>query len=199
MKLVRFVFAGLCFFMVSILAGCSLFNAQLNKADSVENICTVSKDDYDYSFNIRSVGKGYRIEKKREVHIGNRVNGLEYDGKNAYRYINNSRITMSEFPFETYDSRADEILLVSQKILSEGYYTAYNDESFSYRNILYHFQISQEGLSLFRDQNYTYGMIDCVYNNGVFEHFNVDLYEDNNDSPVASYTFGRIHYTISYY
>jgi hypothetical protein len=171
----------------------------LNGADSVKNICAVLKDDYDYSFNIRNVGKGYRIGEKREIYIGNRVNGLEYDGKNAYRYINSSRITMSEFPFETYDSLAYDILLASQKILSEGYYTAYNDESFSYRNILYHFQISEVGLTLFRDQNYTYGMIDCVYNNGVFKHFNVDLYENNNDSPVASYTFGSIDYTISYY
>jgi hypothetical protein len=199
MKLIRLIFAVMGFLIVSMLTGCSVNNVQLNEADSVKNICAVSIDDYDYSFNIKSVGKGYRIGDKREIHIGNRVSGMEYDGENAYRYIDSSKITMPEFPFETYDSLADEILLISQKIISEGYYTAYNDESFSYRNILYHFQISQEGLTLFCDQNYTYGMIDCVYNNGAFEHFNIDLYGYKNKRPDISFSIGTISYTVSYY
>ena len=185
-------------FVFSWMASCPLTNTPLNEEDSVKNICSVSILDYDYSFDNKDREYGYRIGDEREIHVGNKINGMEFDGEKGYHYIDGSRFPMREFSFEEYDARTDEMLLIAQQIISEGYYIAYNEESLSFRYILFHFQITEEGLALFQDRNFTSGMIDCEYNDGVFEYFRVDLFEKDHTRPDVSYDIGTIPYTISY-
>lgn len=141
---------------------------------------------------------GYLIGDKREYYIGNWKAGVSFDGEKAYEYENGMKSPIDQFPFEKYDAFAQETLEICQQIIKNGYYTGYNDDSASYRFIYYHFQISEEGLALFTDQKYEWGMIDSIYRNGEFEFFDLDLYATEGASEDFSFTFGEIPYTISY-
>lgn len=123
---------------------------------------------------------------------------MAYDGTSAYQYINGEKIATKGFPFEKYDAFAQETLEICQQIMKNGYYTGYSDDSASYRSIYYHFRISEEGLALFTDQKYEWGMIDSIYRDGDFEFFDLDLYAAEGASEDFSFTFGTIPYTISY-
>lgn len=188
----------LCCIIVGCLGGCSLLAKEPNEEDSVKNICSISISDCDYDFYKANMGYGYRIRDKRELYIGNETDGMEYDGTSAYQYINGEKIATKGFPFEKYDAFAQETLEICQQIIKNGYYTGYNDNSASYRSIYYHFRISEEGLALFTDQKYEWGMIDSIYRNGEFEFFDLDLYATEGASEDFSFTFGTIPYTISY-
>jgi hypothetical protein len=198
MKIFLSVISALCFLIVSSLVSCPLFEVEPNEADSVKNICSVSITDCDYSFHTIKNEMGYRIGDKREYYIGNRKQGMVFDGEKAYQYDNEMKRPIDKFPFEKYDASAGEILEISQKIISNGFYTAYNDESSSYNDILYHFLISEEGLALFQDQNFTYGLILAVYRDGVFEHFDIVLKKSRDALTKTSYTFGTILHSISF-
>lgn len=141
---------------------------------------------------------GYRIGDKREYYIGNRKEGMSFDGEKAYQFENGMKRPIDQFPFEKYDASAGEILEIAQKIISNGFYTAYNDESYSYNDILYHFLISEEGLALFQDQNFTYGLILAVYRDGVFENFSIELKKKPDAILETYYVFGTILHSISY-
>lgn len=177
--------------------GCSLCQVELNETDSVKNICSVSITDCDYHFHTHDNKMGYRIGDKREYYIGNRKKGMVFDGEKAYEYDNEMRRLIDQFPFEQYDAAAGEILEISQEIISKGLYTAYNDESSSYRYILYYFLISEEGLALFQNQNVTYGLISCTYHNGVFLRFSLVLKRNADALERTIYEFGTIDRTIS--
>lgn len=188
----------LCFIIMSGLRGCPFFEVEPNEADSVKGICSISISDCDYDFYKANMGYGYRIHDKRELYIGNETDGMAYDGTSAYQYINGEKIATKGFPFEKYDAFAQETLEICQQIIQNGYYTGYNDDSASYRFIYYHFRISEEGLALFTDQKYEWGMIDSIYRDGKFEFFDLDLYVTKEASEDFSFTFGTIPYTISY-
>jgi hypothetical protein len=189
---------ALCFVIMSGLRGCPLFEVEPNEADSVKNICSISITDCDYSFHTIKNEMGYRIGDKREYYIGNWKEGMSFDGEKAYQFDNGMKRPIDQFPFEKYDASAGEILEISQKIISNGFYTAYNDESSSYNDILYHFLISEEGLALFQDQNFTYGLILAVYRDGVFENFSIVLKKNRDALTRTFYEFGTIRQTISF-
>jgi len=188
----------LCFVIMSGLRSCPLYEVEPNEADSVKNICSISITDCDYSFHTIKNEMGYRIGDKREYYIGNRKEGMSFDGEKAYQFENGMKRPIDQFPFEKYDASAGEILEIAQKIISNGFYTAYNDESYSYNDILYHFLISEEGLALFQDQNFTYGLILAVYRDGVFENFSIELKKKPDAILETYYVFGTILHSISY-
>ena len=198
MKTILSVLSALGFIICSCLIGCKTSTKEPNEADSVKNICAISIDDCDYDFYKSNLGYGYRIHDKRELYIGNETDGMAYDGESSYQYINGKKIYTTGFTYEKYDAFAQEILETCQQIIKNGYYMGYNDDSASYRFIYYHFRISEEGLALFTDQKYEWGMIDCIYRDGEFEFFDLDLYVTKEASEDFSFTFGTIPYTISY-
>lgn len=141
---------------------------------------------------------GYLIGDKREYYIGNWKEGMSFDGEKAYEYENGMKSPIDQCPFEKYDASAGEILELSQTIIEKGLYTAYNDESSSYHDIFYHFLISEEGLELFEDQNFTYGLILAVYHDGVFENFSIELKKKPDAISDTYYVFGIILHSISF-
>lgn len=198
MKFVISILLVLCFVIMGNLSGCTLLREEPNEVDSVKSISAINISDCDYDFYKQNFGYGYRINGKRELYIGNEEDGMAYDGETAYQFINGNKIATKGFPFEKYDTFAQETLETCQQIIKNGYYTGYNDDSASYRFIYYHFRISEEGMALFTDQKYEWGMIDCVYRDGVFEFFDLDLYVTKEASEDFSFTLGAIPYTISY-
>ena len=198
MKTVLFILSALSFIIFGFSTSCIHLREEPNEADSVKNICAVRISDCDYDFYKQNFGYGYRIDGKREIYIGNEEDGMAYDGETAYQFINGNKIATKGFPFEKYDTFAKETLETCQQIIENGYYTGYNDDSASYRFIYYHFRISEEGMALFTDPKYEWGMIDAVYRDGVFEFFDLDLYATKSASVDFSFTFGAIPYTVSY-
>jgi len=192
------LFVALVMVIIGGMTSCPLFEVEPNEADSVKNICSVSISDCDYSFHTIKNEMGYRIRDKREYYIGNRKEGMSFDGEKAYQFENGTKRPIDQFPFEKYDASAGEILEISQKIITNGFYTAYNDESSSYNDILYHFLISEEGLALFQDQTFTYGLILAVYRDGVFENFSIELKKKPDAISDTYYVFGTILHSISY-
>jgi hypothetical protein len=164
------------------------------ETESANNICAISKDDFDYVLQMKDVGSIYRIGDQREAFIGTYDNGITFDGKNAYQYIDNQETPISEFPFELYDSQAERFLAIAQKIISEGLYTSYADDRKEYADILYYFRITKEGLMLFDDQSYEYGLIACYYQEGDFKTFDMSFTETGGNRQTIWYTFGTIDY-----
>lgn len=191
-------FVALVMVIIGGMTSCPSFEVEPNEADSVKNICSISIADCDYSFHTIKNEMGYRIGDKREYYIGNWKEGMSFDGEKAYQFDNGMKRPIDQFPFEKYDASAGEILEISQKIISNGFYTAYNDESSSYNDILYHFLISEEGLALFQDQNFTYGLILAVYRDGVFENFSIVLKKNRDALTRTFYEFGTIRQMISF-
>ena len=165
--------------------------------ESVNNICAISKDDFDYVLRMKDVGSIYRIEDRREAFIGTYENGIAFDGKNAYQYIDNQETPIATFPFEQYDAQAERILAIAQKIISEGLYISYADYRKEYVDILYYFRITGEGLMLFDDQSYEYGLIACYYQAGDFKTFDMSFAETGGNRQTTWYTFGTIEYETS--
>ena len=184
-------------FIAAISSLCSLFAEVPNEADSAQYICEISMADSTYYLHDEKVGTLYRSADKRNAFIGTYEDGLFFDGENAYQYKNNQKTPITEFPFEQYDSYASEILNTCQTIISKKLYTAYNDERSYYKEHSYYFKISKEGLALFRDRTYEYGLISCFYPDKTFQEFSLDLYEDKEARPSLVCTFGTIDYTTS--
>lgn len=184
-------------FITAISSLCSLFAEVPNEADSAQYICEISMTDSDYYLYDEKVGTLYRSADKRNAFIGTYEDGLFFDGENAYQYKNNQKTPITEFPFEQYDSFVNEILNTCQTIISKKLYTAYNDERSYYKERSYYFKISKEGLALFRDHTYEYGLISCFYPDRTFQEFSLDLYEDKEARPSLVCTFGTIDYTTS--
>jgi len=170
----------------------------LNEADSASDICAVSIETCDYAFNYKNMDYGYRIGDDRELHVGNKINGVEFDGEKGHRYIDGSWYPMREATFEEYDAKAAEILDIAQQVIRQKLYTPYNDDNTTYDDVLYYFRISEDGLKLFPDHTYTYGLIVCVYYDKEFHEFDVTLHEDVNKRATLTYTFGTIDYKIFY-
>jgi len=184
-------------FITAISGLCSLFAEVPNEIDSAEYIGAISMTDSDYFLFDEEIGTLYRSADKRNAFIGTYKEGLCFDGKNAYRYINNQKILIAEFPFEKYDSYANQILKTCQTIISKKLYTAYNDERRYYKEHSYYFEISEEGLSMFLGNKYEYGLISCFYRDMVFQEFNLYLYKDRDARPSIDCHFGKIDYTIT--
>lgn len=165
-----------------------------NEVESVKNICAISEDAFDYLLKIKDVGIICRIEDRREAFIGTYDNGIAFDGKNAYQYIDNQKTQIATFPFEQYDIQAKRILEIAQKIISEGLYTSYADDRKEYADRYYYFRITDEGLLLFDDPSYQYGLIICEYRDNTFQIFNISLKETENERARTWYTFGTIDY-----
>ena len=132
-----------------------------NEAESVNNICAISEDAFDYFLKIKDVGTICRIGDRRE---------------------------------EQYDIQAKRILEIAQKIISEGLYTSYADDRKEYADTYYYFRITDEGLRLFDDPSYQYGLIICGYRDHTFQLFNISLKETENETAKTWYTFGTIDY-----
>lgn len=165
-----------------------------NEVESVNNICAISEDAFDYLLKIKDVGIIYRIGDRREAFIGTYDNGIAFDGTNAYQYIDNQKTQIATFPFEQYDIQAKQILEIAQKIISEGLYTSYADDRKEYADKYYYFRITDEGLLLFDDPSYQYGLIICEYRDNTFQIFNISLKETENETAKTWYTFGTIDY-----
>lgn len=164
------------------------------ETESANNICAISKDDFDYVLQMKDVGMIYRIEDRREAFIGTHDDGIEFDGENAYQYKNDQKTQIAAFPFEQYDAQAERILEIVQQIISEGLYTSYADDRKEYVDVLYYFRISEEGLMLFDEKPYEYGLIACYYQEGVFKTFDMSLSETGEERQTTWYTFGNIDY-----
>lgn len=165
-----------------------------NEAESANSICAISRDDYDYNLQMKDVGIIYRIGDRREAFIGTYEDGIAFDGTNAYRYIDKQKTPISEFPFEQYDSQADQLLAIAQTIITQKLYTAYADDRKGYADDYYYFEISDEGLRLFGEKPYVYGLIICVFQDGAFQLFHIRLTEEGDDGSKTWYTFGVINY-----
>jgi len=164
------------------------------ETESTTNICSISKDEFDYVLQMKDVGMIYRIEDRREAFIGTYEDGVAFDGENAYQYTNNQKTPISEFPFEQYDAQAERILVIAQKIISEKLYSAYADDRKDYADVYYYFRISNEGLALFSEKEYEQGLISCVYRDKSFQTFHISLKETGDDRSKTWYTFGSIDY-----
>lgn len=164
------------------------------ETESANNICAISKDDFDYILQMKDVGMIYRAGDHREAFIGTYENGIAFDGKNAYQYIDNQETPISEFPFEQYDSQAERFLAIAQKIISDKLYSAYADNRKDYVEIYYYFKISDEGLALFDEEQYEYGLISCAYRDNAFQTFHISLKETEDDISKTWYTFGTLDY-----
>lgn len=183
-----------------ILGICSLFclkTSALTEQESVKNICAISEKDSDYIIDIKDAGKVYRNGEKREAFIGNYENGLAFDGETAYEYIDGEKRQITAFPFNTYDSYAEELLADVQKIISNKLYSAYNDKNPAYKNINYYFLISPEGLLVFNDQPFSYGLIVCVYRNSIFQEVELQLSRTKDGKSDVRCTFGEFDYEIN--
>ena len=80
----------------------------------------------------------------RELHVGNKINGVEFDGEKGHRYIDGSWYPMREATFEEYDAKAAEILDIAQQVIRQKLYTPYNDDNTTYDDVLYYFRISED-------------------------------------------------------
>ena len=198
MKIVLSAITALCVMICSFFTECTSVRDLPNEADSVKNLCAVSISDFDYDFYKKNYGYGYRINGEREIMIGNKEDGMLYDGESAYQFINGKKIATKKFPFEKIDTYAQEILEISQQIIQNRFYSGYNDERKEYRYNSYRFRITREGLALFTEHKYAWGIIDCIYRDGVFEYFSLNLYTTKEASDDFTFTFGEIPYTISY-
>jgi hypothetical protein len=92
----------LCFVIMGGLSGCTLHREKPNEADSVKGICSISISDCDYDFYQANMGYGYRIHDKRELYIGNKTDGMAYDGTSAYQYINGKQIATKGFVSKSF-------------------------------------------------------------------------------------------------
>ncbi|MDP3446934.1 MAG: hypothetical protein Q8S22_02625, partial [Eubacteriales bacterium] len=80
------------------------------------------------------------------------------------------------------------------RIISEKLYTSYADYRKEYADVHYYFRISNEGLALFDDKQYEYGLIFCEYRDDIFQRFFIRLTETGDDKSKTWYTFGTIDY-----
>lgn len=166
----------------------------LNESDCANRICSISKDDFDYVLQMKDVGNIYRIGDQRKAFIGTYENGIAFDGKATYQYSDHQEMPISKFPFEKYDSKAERVLVIAQRIISEKLYTSYADYRKEYADVHYYFRISNEGLALFDDKQYEYGLIFCEYRDDIFQRFFIRLTETGDDKSKTWYTFGTIDY-----
>ena len=90
------------------------------------------------------------------------------------------------------------MLALSKTILANHYYSAYSDTRRGYEETYYYFKISDEGLALFQDQEYSYGRITCYYRDHEFQDFKLILSSSIADKPKISCTLGTISYTTSF-
>ena len=165
-----------------------------NETESANSILAISRSDFDYELQMKDVGIICRIGDRRKAFIGTYENVTEFDGKNAYQYIDNQKTPIASFPFEQYDSEAERILTTAQKIISEKLYSAYADDRKNYADDYYYFSISDDGLLLFGERQYVYGLIICEYQRDTFQRISVRLTEKGDDKSKTWYTFGTINY-----
>ncbi len=165
-----------------------------NETESANSILAISRSDFDYDLQMKDVGIICRIGDKRKAFIGTYDNGTEFDGVNAYQYIDNQKTLIASFSFEQYDSEAERILAIVQKIISEKLYSAYPDDRKDYADDYYYFRISDEGLLLFGEKQYVYGLIICEYQRDTFQRISIRLTEKGDDKSKTWYTFGTIDY-----
>lgn len=177
---------------------CAIPHDLPTEAESAQHIYDVSMDTCDYDLYKIDVGHVYRRGEKREAFIGTYENGSSFDGKRAYQYVNGQKTQINEFPFAQYDSYAEKILELSKTILTHQYYSAYSDNRRGYEETYYYFKISEEGLALFQDQEYSYGRITCYYLDNEFQSFTLILSSSVTAKPDISCTLGTISYTTSF-
>ncbi len=177
---------------------CALPDDLPTEAESAQHIYDVSMDTCDYDLYKIDVGHVYRRGEKREAFLGTYENGSSFDGEHAYQYIDGQKKPIREFFFEPYDANARKLLELSQTILSRKYYTSYNDNRRGYEETYYYFEISEEGLALFQDQEYSYGRITCYYCDKEFQNFALILSSSVTAKPDISCTLGTISYTTSF-
>ena len=164
--------------------------------DSVKAICAISKEDCDYDLYLNGIGQVFRNGAERRAFIGDAENGMSFDGDQAYQYIDGKKTQVPEFPFGEYDTYAQKLLQISQTILSQKLYSAYNDERIGYQQQYFYFKLSEVGLALFSDHAFTSGRITCYFRDHKFLTFEISLYEDNSDKPDVLCTFGTIDYSV---
>jgi len=177
---------------------CAIPHDQPTEAESAQHIYDVSMDTCDYDLYNVDVGHVYRRGEKREAFIGTYEDGSSFDGEHAYQYVNGQKTQINEFPFVPYDSYVEKILELSKTILTHHYYSAYSDTRRGYEETYYYFKISEEGLALFQDQEYSYGRITCYYRDHEFQDFTLILSSSIADKPKIFCTFGTIDYTTSF-
>jgi len=177
---------------------CALPDDVPTEAASAQHICDVSMDTCDYDLYNIDIGQVFRRGEKREAFVGTYEDGCSFDGEHAYQYVNGQKTQIDEFPFAQYDSYAEKILELSKTILTHQYYSAYSDTRRGYEETYYYFKVSEEGLALFQDQEYSYGRITCYYRDHEFKNFTLILSSSIAGRPKLSCTFGTIDYTITY-
>lgn len=177
---------------------CALPDDVPTEAESAQYVLDLSMDSCDYDIYQTDVGHIYRSKGKREAFLGTYENGSSFDGERAYQYIDGQKKPIREFPFEPYDASVKKLLELSQTILSRKHYTSYNDNRRGYEETYYYFEISEEGLALFQDQEYSYGRITCYYRDKEFQNFALILSSSVTAKPDISCTLGTISYTTSF-
>ena len=165
-----------------------------NEKDSGNYICKIQGEEYDYYLQHKDIGHVYRRDGHREASVGTTMDGMYYDGENAYQYPGGKRI--ATFPFEEYDLYVDRLLKISQQIITDKLYESYNDYSKEWIRTNYYFKITKEGLALFGDDPaFCSGLIVCYYRDQQFYYFKLLLFGDNKPQATLSCDIGHIDYS----
>ena len=90
------------------------------ETESANNICAISKDDFDYVLQMKDVGMIYRIEDRREAFIGTHDDGIEFDGENAYQYKTIKKRKSPHFPLSNTMRRRNEFWRLYSKSFPRG-------------------------------------------------------------------------------
>ena len=177
----------------------SLFSRTMpvpTESGSVKAICAISTEECDYDLYQNGIGQVFRNGEERRAFIGDAENGMSFDGDQAYQYVDGKKTLVPEFPFDEYDAYAQKLLQISQAILAQKLYSAYNDERIGYQQQYFYFKLSEEGLALFPDHAFTSGRITCSFRDHKFLTFEISLYEENGTKPDVLCTFGTIDYSV---
>lgn len=165
--------------------------------ESTNDVLALSMENSDYLLDLQEYGTVYRKGSTREAIVSKYLNGSPFTGSPLHQIVDPEQGLTSDFPFEEYDSYAANLLDTVQTIIENKQYTSYNDPHWGYQTMQYYFLISEEGLKLFTDRSYTYGLIVCYYIDDVFQEVTVMLYEANSGFADVNAKFGQFNFEIS--
>jgi len=165
--------------------------------ESAKDILALSMEDCDYLLDLQEYGTVFRKGSTREAIVSKYLNGSPFTGSPLHQIVDPEQELTSDFPFEEYDSYAANLLDTVQTIIENKQYTSYNDPHWGYQTMQYYFLISEEGLKLFNDRTYAYGLIVVYYIDNVFQHVTVNLHQTKGEPADVSAGFGQFNYDIS--
>lgn len=117
---------------------------------------------------------------KQMASLGTVQDGMYFDGKTAYRYLNGEVMPMDDFPFDRIAERLDGYLHAVQAILQDGYFWVQRriepETSGSIYEGQFYYVISEEGMAFFADEGYANGLIISRYRSTEFQQAKLFLF-----------------------